>query len=78
MSGPDLVVFADAGRAWSVARSGNVGPDQIPPDKLPTLASLKTDIGLGLDFGLLGFYLAKPLDQAVRTVTFTVRMGRRF
>ena len=78
VSGPDLVVFADAGRAWSVARNGNVGPDQIPPDKLPTISSLRTDIGLGLDFGPLGFYLAKPLDQAIRTVTFTVRMGRRF
>jgi len=78
VSGPDLVVFADAGRAWSVARSGSVGPDQLPPDKLPTLGSLKTDIGVGLDFGPLGFYLAKPLDRAIRTVTFTVRMGRRF
>jgi Omp85 superfamily domain len=78
VSGPDLVVFADAGSAWAVSRGGLTGPDVIPPDRLPTLGSYRTDIGLGLDFGPLGFYLAKPLNQADRTVTFTVRMGRRF
>jgi hypothetical protein len=78
VSGPDLVVFADAGRAWSVARNGSAGPDIIPPDKLPALSTFRTDVGVGLDFGPLGFYLAKPLDQANRAVTFTVRMGRRF
>ena len=78
VSGPDLVLFADAGRAWSVSRGGSAGPDIIPADRLPSLSTFRTDLGLGLDFGPLGFYLAKPLDQAIRTVTFTVRMGRRF
>jgi hypothetical protein len=78
VSGPDLVVFADAGRAWSVARNGSAGSDVIPSDRLPALSAFRTDIGLGLDFGPLGFYLAKPLDKANRMVTFTVRMGRRF
>jgi len=78
VSGPDLVVFVDAGRAWSVARNGSVGPDVIPADQLPAINTFKTDVGLGLDFGPLGFYLAKPLDRADRSVTFTVRMGRRF
>jgi len=78
VSGPDLVVFADAGRAWQVARDGSAGSDIIPADKLPALSTFRTDLGVGLDFGPLGFYLAKPLDQATRAVTFTVRMGRRF
>ncbi len=78
VSGPDLVVFADAGRAWSVSRNGSAGPDIIPADELPALNTFKTDIGVGLDFGPLGLYLAKPLDHADRSVTFTVRMGRRF
>jgi hypothetical protein len=78
VSGPDLVIFGDAGRAWSVSRDGSVGPDVIPPDRLPALSTFKTDLGLGLDLGPLGFYLAMPLDQADRSVTFTVRMGRRF
>ena len=78
VSGPDLVVFADAGRAWSVARPGNPLPGALPPDGLPTLGSYQADLGLGLDFGPLGFYLAKPLGHAAREVTFSVRMGRRF
>ena len=78
VSGPDLVVFGDAGRAWSVSRNGSAGPDIIPADELPALSTFKTDVGVGLDFGPLGFYLAKPLDHADRSVTFTVRMGRRF
>jgi hypothetical protein len=78
VSGPDLVVFVDAGRAWSVSRDGSVGPDIIPADRLPALSTFKTDIGIGLDFGPLGFYLAKPLEHSDRSVTFTVRMGRRF
>jgi len=78
VSGPDLVLFADAGRAWSVSRDGSTGPDIIPADRLPALSTFKTDIGVGLDFGPLGFYLARPLQHADRSVTFTVRMGRRF
>jgi Omp85 superfamily domain len=78
VSGPDLVVFADAGRAWAVARPGVSGPDVLPPDGVPALSTYKTELGVGLDFGPLGFYLAKPLNQADRDVTFTLRMGRRF
>ena len=78
VSGPDLVVFADAGRAWAVARPGVSGPDVLPADGLPALSTYRTDLGIGLDFGPLGFYLAKPLDQANRSLTFTLRMGRRF
>jgi len=71
-------VFADAGRAWAVARPGVSGPDVLPPDGFPALSTYKTELGVGLDFGPLGFYLAKPLNQANRDVTFTLRMGRRF
>jgi hypothetical protein len=78
VSGPDLVLFADAGRAWSVSRDGSSGANIIPPDRLPALGTYRTDIGIGLDFGPLGFYLARPLQHADRSVTFTVRMGRRF
>ena len=78
VSGPDLVVFADAGRAWAVSRPGLSGPDILPPDRLPSLGTYRTELGIGLDFGPLGFYLTKPLNQANRDVTFTLRMGRRF
>jgi len=74
VTGPDLVVFADAGRAWLVGSE----PGRIPSGKLPTFGSFKADLGLGLDFGPLGFYLAKPLGRGANDVTFSVRMGRRF
>ncbi|MDP3772669.1 MAG: BamA/TamA family outer membrane protein, partial [Gemmatimonadales bacterium] len=74
VTGPDVVVFADAGRAWMAGR----GPNKIPLDRLPALSTFKSDIGVGLDLGPIGFYLAKALDQAEQPVSFTVRMGRRF
>lgn len=74
VSGPDLVVFADAGRAWLV---GNA-PGQIPSDRLPEFSTFRTDLGVGLDLGPIGFYVAKPLAKGVEDVTFSIRMGRRF
>jgi len=50
----------------------------IPANRLPSFSTFKTDVGVGLDFGPIGIYLAKPLDQNVQDVTFSVRMGRRF
>ncbi len=74
VTGPDIVLFADVGRAWMV---GN-GAGQAPVGRVPALSSFKSDIGLGLDTGPIGFYFAKALDRADRPVSFTVRMGRRF
>ncbi len=74
VTGPDLVVFADAGRGWLVGS----GPGEIPSGRFPALGSYKADVGLGLDFGPLGFYIAKPLGHGANDVTFSARMGRRF
>jgi hypothetical protein len=74
VSGPDLVVLADAGRAWRV---GDVS-GTIPSNRLPSFNTFKTDVGVGLDFGPIGIYLAKPLGRDIEDVTFSVRMGRRF
>jgi len=74
VSGPDVVLFADAGRAWSVGS----GPGQIPADRLPALSSFRTDLGVGLDFGPVGFYLAKSVGPVSVPLTFSVRLGRRF
>jgi hypothetical protein len=75
VSGPDIVVFADAGYAWSV---GN-GAGQIPSGSLPALRNWLPDVGVGLDLGPLGFYVAKSIGtQARHDLTFTVRLGRRF
>ena len=74
VSGPDFVVFADIGRAWRVGD----GPGMIPSNRLPEFSTFRTDLGVGLDLGPIGFYVAKPLAQDVEDVTFSVRMGRRF
>lgn len=75
VSGPDIVVFADAGYAWSVGTSTG----QIPVGGLPGLRNWLPDVGVGLDLGPLGFYVAKSIGtQAREDLTFTVRLGRRF
>lgn len=74
VSGPDVVVFADAGYAWNVN-----GPGALSADRFPPLRNFRWDVGLGLDFGPIGFYLAKPIATADdRGLVFTARMGRRF
>ncbi|MCX5763977.1 MAG: hypothetical protein NTU67_05005 [Gemmatimonadetes bacterium] len=70
------VLFADAGRGWNVG-TGNGG---ILVDKanLPALNSFKRDIGIGLDFGGLGFYWAKAVSDAAEPARFFMRLERRF
>ena len=60
--GPTLVLFSNAGTGWLD------GDD---------MGSLNVDVGGGLEFGGVGFYVAKALgdDQPVR---FTMRAERRF
>ena len=74
VTGPDVVVFGDAGQGWMVGS----GPGEIASGSLPSLRSFDADLGVGIDFGPLGFYLARAVDRGSHPVTFTVRMGRRF
>jgi len=73
LEGPDLVVFGDAGQAWLV---GN-GPGRLPSDRLPTLGSWLADLGLGVDWGGFGLYVAKAVTTGER-LRFTVRLDHRF
>lgn len=69
------VLFADAGRGWSVG----TGDASFRVDRgLPALDSFRTTLGAGLDFGDIGFYLAKSLTKKDEKVNFLIRMGRRF
>ena len=70
------VVFTDAGRGWLVGdRSGDM---QYPKDRLPSLGTFKTDIGVGFDTGLIGLYVAKSVSDSKEPPNFFVRVGRRF
>lgn len=73
LQGPDLVVLADAGQAWLVGG----GPGRLPANRLPTLGSWLADLGLGVDWGGLGFYLAKAVT-AGEPLRFTLRLDHRF
>jgi hypothetical protein len=69
------VLFADAGRGWTVNRGA---PDIQFERGIPTLRSFRTSLGLGLDFGGLGVYLAKAVSTPEENVNVLVRLGRRF
>ena len=69
------VVFADAGRGWTVGD----GAPAIRNDRgIPPLRTFRTSLGFGVDFGELGFYLAKSTSTAKEPLNFLVRVGRRF
>jgi hypothetical protein len=69
------VVFADAGRGWLVGTGSDTltyAKDQIPP-----FSTFRTDLGAGVDFGGVGFYLAKAMaaDEPLR---WFIRLRHRF
>jgi hypothetical protein len=69
----DLVFFSDAGKAWLAG----AGPGQVPVNRLPVLNEWSLDLGIGLDAGELGAYLAKSVSSG-ESVKFLVRLQRRF
>jgi len=70
------VVFADAGRGWLVGpRQGTL---QYGRGQLPAPGTFRTDVGLGLDFDILGLYVAKAVSDSKEPANFFVRVQRRF
>lgn len=67
---PELVLFADAGRAWIEARALD-GRNDVGPRRL------HSDVGAGLRLGPLGFYIAVPLTDAGTGPNFFLRLGPR-
>jgi two-component system nitrogen regulation response regulator NtrX len=61
---PVGVIFVDVGRGWRTT--------------MPWPAEYKSDIGAGLDLGLVGVYVAKALTDASEPLRFFVRIRRRF
>jgi hypothetical protein len=69
----DLVLLADAGKGWLAGD----GPGQVPVDRIPSFDEWKMDLGIGLDAGEIGAYIAKGISED-ESVKFTVRLQRRF
>jgi hypothetical protein len=67
------VVFGDAGQGWLVGQ----GPGRLPSSRLPGLHSWIADLGLGVDWGGFGVYVAKAIN-AGQSLRLTARIEHRF
>jgi hypothetical protein len=70
------VVFVDAGRGWLVGpRWGDLvyGSRTIPP-----FSTWQADVGAGIRFDDLGFYVAKAISQKGVPANFFLRLAPRF
>lgn len=72
------VFFADAGRGWLVGTPTAGDPMTFEREKLPPLSTFRTNLGGGLDFGLIGAYVAKSMSQPKEPANFFVRIRHRF
>lgn len=69
----DLVFLGDVAKGWLAGD----GPGQVPVNRIPSLDEWKADIGVGLDAGQIGVYVAKGLSGG-EPVKLLVRLQRRF
>ncbi|MBA3316925.1 MAG: hypothetical protein H0T50_02400 [Gemmatimonadales bacterium] len=69
----DLVFLTNAGKGWLAGD----GPGQVRVNRIPSLDEWKFDVGIGLDAGEVGAYIAKGVSQD-ESVKFLVRLQRRF
>jgi hypothetical protein len=70
------VVFADAGRGWLVGDPN--GTLTYASGHIPSFSTFRTDLGGGLDFGGVGFYLAKAMADSGEPLRAFVRLRHRF
>ena len=71
------VVFADAGRGWRVGPTG--GDDvHFTKKEFPSLETFHTDVGIGLQTDVIGFYVAKSVSDSKEPANFFVRVRKRF
>ncbi|MDO8501226.1 MAG: BamA/TamA family outer membrane protein [Gemmatimonadaceae bacterium] len=73
---PAAVAFADAGRGWLVGpRRGTL---QYPSGSVPGFDTFRTDVGLGLDLGIAGIYVAKAVSESKEPANFFIRIRNQF
>jgi hypothetical protein len=75
--GGEWVLFADAGRGWLVGPRDDRGL-QYPSRSFPGLNTFRADVGAGLDFGILGVYVAKAVSKSSEPFNFFLRLRHRF
>lgn len=73
---PAAVVFADAGRGWLIgSRQGDL---TYSGWSLPGFDTFRTDVGVGLDLGIAGIYVAKAVSAGKEPANVFVRFRNRF
>ena len=73
---PEVVTFVDAGRGWLVGpRQGTL---RYGSGSFPGFDTFRTDVGIGLDLGIAGIYVAKAVSEAKEPANFFVRIRSRF
>jgi hypothetical protein len=72
------VFFADAGRGWLVGTPE--GTLRYRAATAPPLSTFRTDAGVGMILGPVGFYLAQPISPWTNNSgpRFVIRLQRRF
>lgn len=73
---PTVVAFVDAGRGWLVGQPS--GTLVYSSTSFPRFGTFRTDVGLGLDLGLIGVYVAKAVSSPEEPANVFLRVHRRF
>ena len=73
---PTAVAFVDAGRGWLVGQPS--GTLQYSSRSFPRFGTFRTDVGLGLDLGIFGVYVAKAVSTPKEPANVFLRVHRRF
>ena len=70
------VAFVDAGRGWLVGPS--LETLRYSSHSFPRFGTFRTDVGLGLDLGIFGVYVAKAVSSSKEPANVFLRVRRRF
>ena len=77
------VAFVNSGRGWltGAAPTGVVGDAAalwVRRGRLPSPDSFRTDVGGGIDLGILGIFVAKAVSEPGQRMNFYIRLHERF
>src|SRR3954470_25067746 len=73
---PTAVAFVDAGRGWLVGPS--LETLRYSSHSFPRFGTFRTDVGLGLDLGIIGAYVAKAVSSSKEPANVFLRVHRQF
>jgi hypothetical protein len=75
---PKWVAFVDAGRGWLLGDREAELRYSKGIFSLPSLDTFQTDVGLGIDLGPIGVYVAKAVSRETSPANVFLRIRNRF